>query len=285
MGSIDNFFRDMHDDERHSYLRVGPLKDVLRMPRVLDALIVSLGVPCKSRTVRGLSDEEKFEAIRREIEHLCSSPFSLYSGVRQGEALAAVLLESDVRCGLVDELTRPVRLERDLLAPVAAWLVGRGLSAHDEVPVGNNRVDVVGHRPTGVFRGEVVVAVELKNSLTQLRRGMDQLATYAQYAHEIWLACTPELASQYLLAHGRASSVDRWDSTILDKKLQSIGCGLLLVEGDRVYEHLAPAHREVAAGKLAEVSASMRGRKLRPAEATVQPFERELSFLAKLFQG
>ncbi len=285
MSAIDNFFGDMHDDERRSYLRVGPLKDVLRLPRVLDALILSLRVPCKSRTVRGLSDEEKFAAIQREIEHLCSTPFSPFCGVRHAEALAAVLLASDLPGSLVEELTRPVRLEHDLLDPVAAWLVGKGLSAHDEVRVGNNRVDVVGHRPTGVFRGEEVVAVELKNSLTQLRRGMDQLATYAQYAHEIWLACTPELASQYLHAHGRASSVDRWDSKILDKKLQTIGCGLLLVEGDRVYEHLAPARRDVAAGKLAEIGANMRGRELRRAGAAAQPFERELSFLAKLFQG
>ena len=80
------------------------------------------------------------------------------------------------------------------------------------------------------------VAVELKNTQSMMKKGFHQLLTYKDYAHQVYLACTPELAFNYLMSNARAPSVNHWDSDLLTRQLNDTKCGLLLVEGWDVFE-------------------------------------------------
>jgi hypothetical protein len=64
-----------------------------------------------------------------------------------------------------------------------------------------------------------------------MKRGLDQMTTFAEYSHEVYMACTPDLAAQYLFKHANARSVRHWDPDVLDNKLERFGFGLLLVAG------------------------------------------------------
>ncbi len=58
------------------------------------------------------------------------------------------------------------------------------------------------------------------------------MTTYADYAHEVYLACTPAMAAEYLRKHADSREAKRWDREAFDRKLQKLGVGMLLVEGD-----------------------------------------------------
>jgi hypothetical protein len=55
------------------------------------------------------------------------------------------------------------------------------------------------------------------------------MTTYRHYAEEVYLACTPHMAAEYLDRHANARGVRHWDAHVFDKKLESLGFGLLLV--------------------------------------------------------
>lgn len=122
---------------------------------------------------------------------------------------------------------------------------------------GRSNGAVIGYRKRGLLRSARVVAVELKNELEQLKRGLDQMTTFADYAHVVYLACTPALGAAFLDSHAEGRGVRSWDPDLLTKKLNSFGFGLLLVEGRDVNEIVEPVARDVAKDKLAEVVASM----------------------------
>lgn len=100
--------------------------------------------------------------------------------------------------------------------------------------------NVLGYRRPGLLRGSRAVAVELKNDVEQLKRGLDQLATFKDYANAVYLACTPALAASYLDRHAGARNVRQWDPELLTRKLKTMGVGLLIVEGSMVMEMLKP---------------------------------------------
>ena len=98
----------------------------------------------------------------------------------------------------VREIFARVSQEEDLLRPVAKWLVGRRYEPYMEVPLGRRRIDVLGHRARGMGRVPLLTAVELKNDDIQFARGIDQMGTFAEYAHTVCLACTPAFCAEYL---------------------------------------------------------------------------------------
>jgi hypothetical protein len=228
---------------------------------LLDALVDQLEVPGKPAVLKALSRVEKLEAIERQIEHFRAAKTSVWHEVSPPEVLAASIFRSGLSDRYVSQLFGDVKTERVLLAPVAAWLKGRNLPAFDEVPTGSNRVDLLGYRKGGWLSSTEVIAVELKNDLAQMKRGLDQMTTYGEYAHKVYLAITPFLAATYLDQHSEASKVRHWDAGVLDRKLEQFGFGLLLVDGDRVYEHRQPKPREPHAKKLQEIELALRERK------------------------
>ena len=230
--------------QRFCYLRTEKLQEVLTDEVVLDALLLRLEVPGKVQTLARLSPSDKREAIRHQAEHYRSTRTSYWYDVPLEEVLAASLYDSDLPNRTVDALFCSLRREADLLDPVAALLEGKDLAPYDEVPMGKKRIDVAGLRKgglAGLLGGAHIVGVELKNDIKQLERGLDQMTTFQDYCHEVYLACSPELAASYLFAHGDATAVSHHDPNALNRKLLRFGIGLLLVEHDDVYEHIVPS--------------------------------------------
>jgi hypothetical protein len=143
----------------------------------------------------------------------------------------------------VGEIFSSVAREDDLQLPVARWLVRRGYLAYSEVPMGRRRIDVFGRAAVG-GRTTHATAVELKNSDKEFNRAFNQLTTFAEYANTVYMACTPAFAAEQLLKNADSPSVDHWDPTVLDRKLKAIGCGLLIVERDDVFEVIKPVERQ-----------------------------------------
>jgi hypothetical protein len=248
-------------DRNYCYLDGAELAVALQETRVLDALLVELQVPGKPFTLRALSAKDKLREIENQAEHFRRSKTSIWHGMEPSQVLAASIWRSRLVPRYVrNEMFWAVPKEADLLEPISAWLETSGFAVHEEVPMGRGRVDVVGHRAAAMLglRPARVVAVELKNDLNQLKRGLDQMVTFRDYAHDVYLACTPALAAEYLDAHANSRGVQRWDSDVLDRKLGLFGFGLLLVEGEDVYVHLESKRTGVAKTKLAELEATLR---------------------------
>lgn len=121
--------------------------------------------------------------------------------------------------------------------------------------MGRNRADVVGVKKSAVpwLFDPSVIAIELKNELSQLKRGIDQMTTFQDYAHQVYMACTPVLAHDYLRWHASSIGVQRWDPHCLRRKMEKIRAGLLIVEGATVTEMLVAGSGNVDASKLKEV--------------------------------
>jgi hypothetical protein len=148
-----------------------------------------------------------------------------------------------------------VAREEDLRRPVARWLEGRGEQAYMEIQLGRRRIDVLGC--TGRNGVTLLTAVELKNSDEEFRRGPDQMGSFAEYAHTVYLACTPAFGADYLERHASHRSVNRWDASMLDRKLKQGGFGLLVVERDKVFEMIEPVPRAPSEDRVAKVVANI----------------------------
>lgn len=244
------------DGTRYCFLRLRVLKEAIKDPRVLDALVDQLQVPGKR--LKTLSPEEKMGAIERQIDHFRGTKTSVWYGIPAAEVLAASIYRADKLSNrMVGALFSDVRREEELAAPVIAWLHNKDLLPYKEVPLGTKRVDVVGYQKGGFLTSTRIVGVELKNELSQLKRALDQMTTFAEYAHLTYLACTPALAAAFLDQHAEAPNVRHWDAEVFRRKLQAFGFGLLLVEGVDVYEVLEPKEKVPDARKLKEFTATI----------------------------
>jgi len=54
--------------------------------------------------------------------------------------------------------------------------------------------------------------------------------------------------------------VKHWDPHVLDSKLEQIGSGLLLVEGETIYEYRTPRLRTPDSKKLEAIELALKGR-------------------------
>ena len=249
-------------EERYCYLRCSKLMQLYHDPVVLDALLVQLDVPGKTSVLKQLTEREKQEAIETQIDHFRRTPTSVWHAVPTYEVLAASIWRAQfndsraLRPRIVREIFARVSQEEDLLRPVAKWLLGREYEPYMEVPLGRRRIDVLGHRAGAMGRSPQLCAVELKNDDNQFARGIDQMGTFAEYAHTVYLACTPAFCAEYLDKNVESRGVRHWDPGVLERKLTSGGFGLLVVERDTVYEVLKPVER---APSPANIAATVKG--------------------------
>jgi hypothetical protein len=240
---------------RFCYLPKEVLDDALQDPKVLDGLMLYLGAPGKSvAALKRLTPAEKLKAINHQVAHLRNTQTSEWYGVDTSEVLAAAIFSAPhIRDGVVSDYFAGVSRESELLTPVASWLRERGYEAYPEVPLGTKRIDVLGCRKKGFFSAERIIGVELKNELSQLGRALDQMTTFREYSHVVYIACTPFFAAEYLVKHVSARGVHHWDPLALKRKLQTFGFGMLLVEDDEVTEVLAPVERTPDERKAVEL--------------------------------
>ena len=246
---------------RFAYVRLPMLKEALGEDRVLTALIDVLQVPGKPAVLRTMSLEEKLEAIVRQVEHYRGTSTSLWRDVPVPYVLAASIQRSDLPDKIVYKIFSDVKKESALCKPVTDWYSAKGYAVHEEVPLGACRADLVCIKEGGWLSNKEIVAIELKNDLGEMRRALDQMTTYRDYAHRVYFACTPWLAADYLLQHAEGLKVKHYDHELLDRRLKELNFGLLLVEGNEVYEHLEAPTREPGTRKLEELTLALTAKK------------------------
>jgi len=243
------------DDSRYCYIRASKLLEYLADPKVISALMLQLDVPGTAATHNHMADNEKRAAIEAWIENFRQTNTSYWYGTCPHEIIAAsiwrmrgyYLSERVVRDKFCD-----VAREEDLMRPVARWLQARGDTPYMEIQLGRRRIDVLGYN-----NKNRLTAIELKNSDEQFRRGPDQMATFAEYAHVVYLACTPAFAAEYLERNAENRSVNRWDATLLDRKLKQGGFGLLIVERDHVFEVIKPVEQNPSEERVRRIIHSL----------------------------
>lgn len=231
---------DRYEERRHAYARAPLLQQAIESSVVLDAAIKHLAVPHGAQPLSRLSTADKHAAILQHVEHLSRMPTSRWYGQTPAEIIAGSFVEAKMPASARDSIFPKARKEADLTAPAVNWVRHHSKIVREEVPMGTKRADVVGYRPGGFFAAASVVTIELKNDINQLNRGLDQMTSYLDYSTLVYLACTPRLAAEYLKHHASAPGVRRWEPDALQRKLQKFGFGLLLIEGDAVYEVHSP---------------------------------------------
>ncbi|GAB5546204.1 MAG: hypothetical protein SangKO_059640 [Sandaracinaceae bacterium] len=238
MAFFDGYFLDeSYDTTRFCHARSRLLREAEKREGVIDAVMTALKAPFNSAQRKRMKAKDKAAALAEHIPHLARMRNSEWQKCSAPEIFAAGLFLSKAKAEEKAKVFCPVKREEDLRKPVRKWLAKQKLAAHDEVPMGQSRVDLAGHKLGSFFGGpEQIVAVELKNQLSQLKRGLDQMTNYSDYAHEVYLACTPALAASYLRGHFNAKDVGRWDPDALNRKLSKFGIGLLLVENGKVFK-------------------------------------------------
>ena len=249
-----------HGEERYCYLRFSKLMDYYSDPSVISALMKRLEVPGTATTHKQMSEGEKKAAIEHQIDHFRQTPTSFWYGSSAHEILAASIWRTrgeDLSQRIIFDKFYDVAREEDLRRPIARWLANRGEEPFMEIQLGRRRIDVLGYKASRLMGSPRLTAVELKNSDEQFRRGPDQMGTFAEYAHAVYLACTPAFAAEYLELSAKHRSVNRWDSTLLDRKLKQGGFGLLIVERDKVFEVIKPIEQSPADDKVAKVVARL----------------------------
>jgi hypothetical protein len=247
------------DKSRYCYLPPALLKEFWKEEAILDGLLDQLEVPGKR--VHQLPLAEKQAAIEAQIEHFRNARTSVWYQVPSLEVFAASVFRASgdsLPKKAIQTLFRATRKEADLAPAVMEWIRAQDLEPTAEVPLGAKRVDVLGYREGGFFSSDHVVCIEMKNELLQLRRGLDQMTTFAEYAHATYLACTPYLAASYLDHHAEAKNVTQWDPQVLNRKVEAFGFGLLLVEGTQVTQLFAPKERSPDSGRIEELKATLK---------------------------
>lgn len=244
------------DDERYCYVRASKLMDYYSDPIVIGALMKQLEVPGTIATHNLMTEREKKAAIEAKIENFSQIPYSFWYGVPPPEILAASIW----RCRgvflsqrVIQDRFYDVAREEDLRRPVARWLQSRGDEPYMEIQLGRCRIDVLGYRRSG----SRLTAIELKNSDEEFRRGPDQMGSFAEYAHAVYLACTPAFAADYLERNAEHRAVNHWDPTLLDRKLKQGGFGLLIVERDTVFEVISPLEQTPSPERVAKIIARL----------------------------
>lgn len=249
-----------HGEERYCYLRSSKLMEYYSDPSIVSALMDRLQVPGTAATHKLMSESERKAAIELQINHFGQTPTSFWYGSSAREILAASIWRMggvELSRRVIADKFYEVAREEDLRRPIAKWLEARGEEPYMEIQLGRRRIDVLGYKKPGAIGSPRLTAVELKDSDEQFRRGPDQMGTFAEYTHAVYLACTPAFAADYLERNANHRSVNRWDATLLDRKLKQGGFGLLIVERDKVFEVIKPVEQSPSETKVEKVIARL----------------------------
>ena len=242
------FFVDP-DTTRYSGLRLRRLKEAIKDPQVLEALVDEL-------EVGDASGRDKLPAIERRIDELRATKSSLWYEVAAPEVLAASIFRAKKLQGpFVDGLFKRVARVQELAAPLATWLDLAGLAAHPGSAPGLGRANLIGYRGRSMIGGGHVVGIEATNDVNELGRALDEPKRERENLTASYLACTPAVVAELLWA--RTAITARWEPDALRQKAQAGGFGLLLVEGDAVSQAVLPQERKLDAAKLAAITSAL----------------------------
>lgn len=259
------WFKGVADTDWFGYVPAGVLRgfienDDLSSP-IFSLILKNAGGTTKAASLKAMSVGDKRRAVQTLVEARKNQPGAVTYGLHELEVFVIALREaleaSKENRNFTKMIWPGVKKEADLLSPIAAYYREREYEVYREVPMGRKRVDALCHKKGGFLRSEHLLAIELKNDLAQLKRGFDQMTTFADYAHGVYLACTPEMAFNFLQDHAKARAVHKWDFKALENKLSRAGIGLLIVQEGLVVNMLQAKPSQVQDGKRAEIAPHM----------------------------
>ncbi|HEY4395067.1 MAG TPA: hypothetical protein VGP64_13440 [Polyangia bacterium] len=241
------FFVDP-DTTRYCGLRLRRLKEAIKKPEVLDALVDELEL--------GGALGNKMAAIDQRIDELCATQGSRWFEVPPPEVLSASIFRAKKLAGaFADDLWKRVSRVQDLSAALTGWLRIGGFEAFTGGAPPAGRANVIGYRGGGMIATARAFGIEATNDPAELDRALEAMKTARVYTNVSYIACTPALIAEYLWA--RAAVSPRWEAEALGQKLRAAGHGLLLVEGDAVAQAILPQERKPDKAKLAEIASAI----------------------------
>ncbi|MGH7282633.1 MAG: hypothetical protein ACRELY_13990 [Polyangiaceae bacterium] len=262
---LDDYLTLFDDREtiRYAYLRLPRLKEALENEKVIHAVMGELGIDRKPAVLRSMSRKEKLTAIEHHVRAQQTDPHSEWFDHSLPNIIAAcVFASSRLTDGFVDKLFSYAKRESDLFGPVSQHCEKNGYDVHAEIDLSRKKADIVLLK-TGMWGGLLTsdesVAIELKNDPKQAEHALDQMTTYRDYVHQVYLACTPFMAAEMLSQHAKRPHVRRWDFDLLHRRLNELGLGLLLVEGNDVYEVIEPDTTTPDPEKVKELKSAIEG--------------------------
>lgn len=235
-------------DRRHCYVRSAALDQLLETPGVLELLAEELAT---APSPSALSLVEQLESIRRRAIHLAVT----HSPVR-GLSLEEIIVVTAYASRRFDHTAWKRELVRqphpsELSRACETWLLERAARVDSGRRWGRPRWPLVGRAThEELARNQLMVAVAPFCDHLSLHSELERVASEAGFAHEHYLACSPATALAYLNAQAHLTKPPRWDSFVLDRRLRTLGLGLLLVETAGVLLYL-PARYQVPPGPTA----------------------------------
>lgn len=223
-------------DRRHCYVRAAALDQLLETPGVLEALALELGAIPNPST---LSLVEQLEHIRRRAIHLAVTQSPM-----RGLSLEEIVVLTAYTSALFEHTAWKKELARqpsdqELNRVCERWLRQRAAVVGSGRHAGKPRWPLVGYSsPDRETRDQFIVAVAPASNAAALYSDLDRLASEATFANEHYVACSAATALAFVDFHARSSAPRRYDSLVLDRRLRTLGLGLLLVEPDGVLLYL-----------------------------------------------
>lgn len=241
------FFVDP-DTTRYCGLRLRRLKEAIKRPEVLDALVEELEIAG--------APGNKVAAIDKRIDALCATKGGRWFEVAPPEVLAASIFRAQRLGGaVVDELWKRAATVQDLSAALGGWLRIGGFEVFPGGAPAAGRANLIGYRGGGMIATPRAFGIEATNDAAELDRAVEAMKTARVYTSVSYIACTPALYAEYLWA--RAAVTPRWEAEAFGQKLRAAGYGLLLVEGEAVAQAVLPQERKPDKAKLAELASAI----------------------------
>lgn len=237
-----------HSAQRHCYVRTGALDQLLDTPGVLDLLLEELA----GDATPSASTVEQLARLKRCVIHLSVTP-SAFHGLSLEEIV--------VLCAYASERFDHTAWKRQLLEQPTAealastcrrWLGERAGAVAPGHKFGLPRWPLVGYTPADQqVTSHFVVGVAPITDATSLDYELEPLAGEAGFGHEHYIACSPATVLSYVRRTANAGATRRWDPFALDRRLRSLGLGLLLVEQGKVSIYLPSRYHPAPTGVLA----------------------------------
>ncbi|RYZ06785.1 MAG: hypothetical protein EOO73_14660 [Myxococcales bacterium] len=226
-----------HATQRYCYARSSALDQLLAAPGALELLLTELtGEPPLPGSVVDQLAQLKRHAIHRSVTRTAFHGLSLEEIVVLCAYTSPYFEDSSFRSQLLAE---PSTTEQWELCK--SWLRARASHIVAGEELGARRWPLVGHSTrAGEAEGpsRFAVAVAPVTHSSTLDRDLPGLGVESGFAHEHYIACTPATALDYVRRAATLGGILRWDPFALDRRLRSLGLGLLLVEGREVSVYL-----------------------------------------------
>jgi hypothetical protein len=236
------------DTTRYCGLRLRRLKEAIKKPEVLDALVDELGIAGAAGSKRSAIDER--------IDELRATKSSIWFEVPAPEVLAASIFRAKKLAGpFIDDLFKRVARVEDLSGALSGWLRIGGFEPFVGGAPAAGRANLIGYRGGGMIAAPRAFGIEATNDAAELDRALEAIKSARVYTNVSYIACTPAMIAEYLWS--RAAVAPRWEAEALGRKLRAAGYGLLFVEGDAVAQAILPQERKPDKAKLAEIASAV----------------------------